>query len=189
MAEYYLISQLPSLDGTNENTPLPIDEERFLELCHQHLGKKAQSDIAKLTIVPPLDEENTGSVFLKTWYDGERDLRLALGKVRAEKMNKFFDLQNKSLPVEVLKVATEVATEVANEENPLKAEMLLFDFRLKFLETLRPMDTFSEDFVFYYGLKLKLITRMKQFDSKIGEDAYKDIYNSILNRDRTEEML
>ena len=42
MAEYYLISQLPSLDGISENTPLPIDEERFFELCGQHLGKKAQ---------------------------------------------------------------------------------------------------------------------------------------------------
>ena len=30
MAEYYLISQLPSLDGISEATPVPITEERFL---------------------------------------------------------------------------------------------------------------------------------------------------------------
>ncbi len=29
MAEYYLISQLPSLDGISENTPIPITEEQF----------------------------------------------------------------------------------------------------------------------------------------------------------------
>lgn len=185
MAEYYLISQLPALDGIGENTPLSIDEESFLDLCRQHLGKKAQSEIAKLTIVPPLQDENTSSALLKEWYEGERNLRLALGKVRAEKMNKFFDLQNKSLPIEMLKVANEVA----NEENPMRAEILLFEFRLKFLETLRPMDMFSEDFVFYYGLKLKLIMRMRQFDSNLGETAYRDIYKSILNGDRTEAML
>ena len=49
MAEYYLISQLPSLDGIGENTPIPITEERFLELCSRLLGKKAQNKIKKLT--------------------------------------------------------------------------------------------------------------------------------------------
>ena len=42
MAEYYFMSQLPSLDGIGEQVPLPITEERFLELCHRFLGKKAQ---------------------------------------------------------------------------------------------------------------------------------------------------
>lgn len=185
MAEYYLVSQLPSLDGIGENTPLPIDEKRFLELCGQHLGKKSQTEIKGLTLVPPKDAENVNSVLLREWYEGERNLRLALSKVRAEKMNKSIDLQNKSLPAEMLKVASEAA----NEENPLEAENLLFKFRLNFLETLRPMDTFSEDYVFYYGLKLKLIMRIRQFDSKLGETAYRDIYNSILNGDRTEEIL
>lgn len=185
MAEYYLISQLPSLDGIGENAPLPIDEERFLELCGKHLGKKAQSEMAKLTILPPIDAENVSSDLLCKWYDGERNLRLALAKVRAEKMNKSFDLKNKSLPSEMLKVASEAA----NEDNPMKAETLLLEYRLKFLEGLRPMDSFSEDFVFYYGLKLKLISRMKQFDLKLGEIEYKNIYNSILNGNKTEEIL
>lgn len=185
MAEYYLISQLPSLEGISENAPLPIDEERFFDLCGQHLGKKAQIEMEKLTIAPPMDAENTSSVLLKEWYDGERNLRLALSKVRAEKMNKTFDLQNKSLPAELLKVAGEAA----NEENPMKAENMLFEYRLKFLESLRPMDTFSQDFVFYYGLKLKLIARMRQFDTELGEAAYKDIYNSILDGSRTEDIL
>ena len=33
MAEYYFMSQLPSLDGINENVAVPITEERFLDLC------------------------------------------------------------------------------------------------------------------------------------------------------------
>ena len=49
MAEYYLISQLPSLDAVSEHTPLPIDEGRFLELCSHHLGKKVQKEIREET--------------------------------------------------------------------------------------------------------------------------------------------
>lgn len=184
MAEYYLISQLPSLDGISENMPMPITEERFLELCDRFLGRKAQSEIRKLTLVPPPHPEKSGSILIDAWNDGERNLRIALGKARAEKMKKSFDMENTSFPTEIIKVAS-AAVEM---ESPLEAEKFLSDYRLGFLETLRPMDAFSEDFVFYYGLKLKLILRIRQFDAKLGEAAYRNIYNSILNGDRLEAI-
>lgn len=184
MAEYYLMSQLPSLDGISENTPLPITEERFLELCNRFLGKRAQSELKKLTLMPSKSYEKSSSALIENWNEGERNLRLALGKVRADKMKKPFDTENKSLPVSLMKAAG-TAVEM---ESPLEAEKFLNLYRLEFLETLRPMDTFSEDFVFYYGLKLKLILRARQFDADIGEAAYKNIYNSIMNGDRLEAI-
>lgn len=182
MAEYYLISQLPSLDGISENMPLPVTEERFLELCNRFLGKKAQSELSKLTLVPPRSFEKSSSKLVEAWNEGERNLRLALAKVRAEKMKKPFDTENKSLPVGFLKAAN-TAAEI---ESPLEAEKYLNHFRLEFLETLRPTDSFSDDFVFYYGLRLKLIARTRQFDADTGKAAYRNIYNSILNGDRLE---
>ncbi len=184
MAEYYLISQLPSLDGIGENAPIPITEERFLELCSRFLGKKAQQKIKELTLVPPLTSEKSSSTLIETWNECERNLRLALGKARAEKMKKPFDMGNRALPIELIKVAS-AAVEM---ESPLESENFLSRYRLEFLETLRPMDTFSEDFVFYYGLKLKLMLRTRQFDAKLGEAAYRNIYNSILNGDRLEAI-
>lgn len=184
MAEYYLISQLPSLDGIGENAPIPITEERFLELCDRFLGKKAINEIKKLTLVPSLIPEKSNSALIEVWNEGERNLRLALGKVRADKMKKSFDMGDKSLPVELIKAAS-AAVEM---ESPLEAENFLSHYRLGFLETLRPMDTFSEDFVFYYGLKLKLLLRTRQFDEKLGEATYRNIYNSILNGDRLEAI-
>lgn len=184
MAEYYLISQLPSLDAVGEHTPMPIDEERFLELCRRHLKKKIRKDIEELTITPPLSRGESCSALLDAWYEGEKNLRLALGVVRAERMNKSFDTEDNSLPEELIKVAGEAA----GAENPLEAERFLLSFRLKFLESLRPMDTFSDDFLFYYGIKLKLMTRMKAFDKKLGETAYRDIYDSVLNGVRTEAI-
>lgn len=182
MAEYYLISQLPSLDAISDSTSVPITQERFIELCSRFLGKKALKELENLTLVPPINPERSGYALVDAWNEGERNLRLALGKVRAEKMNKSFELQNRSLSAELVRVAN-AAVEA---ENPLEAENLLLRHRLSFLETLRPMDTFSEEYVFYYALKLKLILRIRQFDTGLGENTYKDIYNSILNGDDLE---
>lgn len=182
MAEYYLISQLPSLDGIGENTPLPITEERFTELCNRFLGKRSQKAMDKLTLSPPKNSESSGSVLIDAWNERERSLRFALGKVRAEKMKKAFDTENRIFPVEYIKAAS-TAIEI---ENPMEAEKYLNSYRLAILETLRPMESFSEDYIFYYGLKLKLILRIRQLDTKTGETAYKNIYDSILNGDRLE---
>ena len=184
MAEYYFMSQLPSLDGISENTAIPITEERFLELCQRFLGKKAYQEISKLTLAPTKYHEISNSALIEAWNKGERELRFALAKARADKMKKMFDTENKSFPVDLMKVAR-TAVEM---ESPLEAEKLLNRYRLDFLETLRPMNSFSEDAIFYYGLKLKLVLRMKQFNADIGETAYKNIYNSIMNGDRLEAI-
>ena len=73
-------------------------------------------------------------------------------------------------------------------ENPMEAEQFLCSYRLAFLDTLRPMDPFSEDAVFYYGLKLKLMARMRRFDAQAGREAYQSIYDSILRKDRLEVL-
>jgi hypothetical protein len=183
MAEYYLISQLPSLDGISESIPLPISEERFCELCDRFLGKKAQEAMKKLTLSPPKIAESSGNSLIDAWNESERNLRFALGKARAEKMKKSFDIENRVFPIEYIKVSND-AMEL---ENPMEAEKFLNEFRLEILEALRPMDGFSEDFIFYYGLKLKLMLRARQFDAKLGEDEYKKIYSSILSGDNLED--
>ena len=184
MAEYYLISQLPSLDGLSENVPMPITEERFFELCERFLSKKSQEGLRSLKLMPSRDYEKTTSPLVEKWNDGERKLRLVLAKARADKMKKQFEMNESSVPVE-LQQAVREAVEI---ENPMEAEKFLNKYRLDFLESLRPMDSFSEDFVFYYGLKLKLISRIRQFDAESGETAYKNIYSSIINGERLEVM-
>ena len=130
MAEYYLISQLPSLDGISENTSLPITEERFAELCNRFLGKRSQEAMNKLTLAPPKNSENSGSALIDAWNESERSLRFALGKVRAEKMKKLFDTENRIFPVEYIKAAS-TATEI---ENPMEAEKYLNGYRLELLK-------------------------------------------------------
>ena len=184
MAEYYLISQLPSLDGIGENTPLPITEERFSELCNRFLKSNAKEAMSKLSLAPEKEPTFTGSVLIDAWNESERNLRFALGKVRAEKMKKPFDIGTRILPVEHVRTASAAL----EQENPMEAEKLLNRYRLEILEALRPMDGFSEDYIFYYGLKLKLILRIRRFDKEAGEKAYRNIYDSILNGDRLEAI-
>lgn len=182
MAEYYLISQLPSLDAIGDDTPLPITEEQFSELCNRFLGKKLLYEAESLTLIPPIDPESSTSPLIESWNTAERDLRLALCKVRADRMNKSFDGEDKNVPAELIRAA---GTAV-DMESPLEAERFLLQHRLNFLETLRPTDPFSNEYIFYYGLKLKLILRIRKFDRKLGETAYRNIYNSILNGDKSE---
>ena len=183
MAEYYLISQLPSLDGISDNLPLPITEERFFELCGQHLGKKALSELSKLSLMPSKTYEKSSSALIEAWNEGERNLRFVLAKIRGEKMKKSTDTDNKSFPTPLI----QAARTAVESESPMEAEKFLNNYRLEFLETLRPMDSFSEDSVFYYWLKLKLLSRIRKFDKESGEKAYKNIDNSILNGDRLED--
>lgn len=184
MAEYYFISQLPSLDGIGENTMPPITEERFYELCRRFLGKKAQSQIELLTLLPSKFCEKSDSELINAWNDGERNLRFALAKARADKMKRELDDINPSIPIGLSKVANTAV----DFESPLEAEKYLNSYRLEFLETLRPVDTFSTDYVYYYGIKLKLLLRIRSFNAQIGETAYKNIYNSISNGDMLEAI-
>ena len=177
MAEYYLISQLPSLDGLSDNVPVPITEERFYDVCNRILGKKAQDELSRVSLVPPRTYEPTSSTVLEYWNMGEQTLRLALGKVRADKLNKQFDTGNRTFTADLLQTVR-TAIEL---DSPLEAEKLLNRYRMEYLETIRPMNAFSEEFVFYYCLKLKLILRMRQFDAESGKAAYRNIYDSIMN--------
>ncbi len=179
MNQYYLMSQLPSLDAVSDGMALPISWERFYELCSRFLSKKAMAALDALTLKPPRHPSPSGFSVIDSWNSSERLLRLALGAVRAERMKKSFDTEGEMIPIQLLQVSR-IASE---SEDPLSAENFLNKHRLETLESLRPADAFSEESVFHYGLKLKLIERMRRFDTERGQAAYRNIYGSILNGD------
>lgn len=181
MAEYYLISQLPSLDGIGENTPLPITEERFLELCHRFSGKNAQKELEDLKLIPSRDCERSTVALIDAWNKGEQNLRLALGKVRADKLKKHFDMD-----VSVSSGLMQIARTAVEFESPMEAELFLNRYRLDFLESLRPINPFAESYLFYYLLKLKLLSRIRKFSEESGRSAYQNIYHSIMDGDSLE---
>ncbi len=182
MNQYYLISQLPGLDGLDGRAPLPIHVDQFMDVCSRFLGEKSMKVQRQLTLVPNRVVQASGSQLLDSWNQEERQLRLALGNARAAKMKKAFDSGDAQLPVHAVQTA-KTAVEMTD---PLAAEMYLNQYRIERLNSLRPMDAFCEDSVYFYGLKLMLLERIQKFDTEKGIAAYQNIYDSILNRDNQE---
>ncbi len=177
MSQYYLMAQLPSLDGLSDLSPVPISEERFSQLCNRFLPSKMLKTLNELTLVPPRKVLKTGNSLVDSFYAEERLLRLALGEIRAGKLKKEFDSENEIFSLNLLQTVHS-AVEMTD---PLSAELYLNRYRLSFLETLRPADPFCDDSVFYYSLKLKLISRLRNFDEEKGRQKYKNLYSAIMS--------
>lgn len=176
--QYYLVSQLPAF-SINQNAPLPVTEEYFLDLCSRFMNKKALKVLKNLSLEPPRQIEPTGFAVLDKWYTYERDLRIALAYLRAQKMKKdFIDPTNLLLGVspEIMQCAR---TAMAFE-SPLEAEDYLDQIRIDYLTNILPYDNFSDEAVIAYGLKLKLANRVKKFNEEAGMASYRKIYDRIL---------
>ncbi len=177
MNQYYLMAQLPALEPYDGKSQLPITEEAFLENCSRFLGKKEMAILNSLSLTPPRKEESSGSKLVDDWNREERQLRMALGVVRAAKMGKTFSAEDEVIPSTALQIAN-TAVELGD---PLQAEEYLNRCRMAILDRIRPSDAFSEDAVYSYSLRLKLLERIRHFDADRGRRSYQNIYHSILN--------
>lgn len=179
MAYYYLVSQLPNISAAEGKSALPLNQTSFKELCSRFLSEDEKVVLNGLSLVPPKELTSTGSVFLDTWYEKERNLRFALAQIRSQKMKK----DAVALPAGVTADIVQAARTAVGMDSPLSAEQFLFEYRIKLLDDLRPLDSFSVDAVYAYGIKLLLVERMKKFDTEIGKTSYHKIYDNILDGD------
>jgi hypothetical protein len=178
--QYYLVSQLPAFSEVDENKKLPITEEYYRELCSRFLDEKSLEILSGLSLVPPRKVTPTGSDFVDEWYKRERSLRFALARVRALRMNKDTDISESSCTADIL----QIARTAIGLENPLEAERFLNKYRMDIISTISPLDEFSSDAVFAYGLRLMLMERMHKFDEEKGMASYHQIYDRILGENK-----
>ena len=176
MAYYYLVSQLPNISTTEGKSNLPLNGKSFIELAGRFISEDEKITLNGLSLVPPKELTSTGSVFLDTWYEKERNLRFALAQIRAQKMKK----DSIPLPPGCTADIVNIARTAVGMDSPLSAEQFLFEYRIKLLDEIRPMDNFSIDAVYAYGLKLMLVERMRKFDVENGKASYHEIYDNIL---------
>ncbi len=174
-SQYYLMSQLPAIDS-GDSKALPITEQYFRDLCSRFLDTKSLQILENLSLEPPRDETKTGSVFLDKWNERERCLRLALAQIRAVKMKK----ESVILPGSCTADIMQAARTAVGMDSPLAAEEFLNQYRMETLSAMQPLDNFSVDAVYAYGLKLLLCQRMKKFDRETGKVSYRKIYDDIL---------
>ncbi|MDE5898148.1 MAG: DUF2764 domain-containing protein [Treponemataceae bacterium] len=173
---YYLISQLPDLSAASEKAALPITESYYRDVCSRFLDKAQAAVLDSLSLEPPKTKTATGSAFLDDWYEQERCLRYALAQVRAQKMKK----DAGPVPVSCTADVVQAARTAVGMSSPLAAEQFLYEYRLGVLNRLQPLDSFSIDAVYAYGIRLLLVQRMRKFDKEKGSDSYHAIYDTIL---------
>ena len=176
MSYYYLVSQLPNISATETKGNLPLNTASWKELCCRYVSENEKQIVNNLSLVPPKETNPTGSAFLDTWYEKERNLRFALAQIRAQKMKK----DSSPLPPACTADIISAARTAVGMDSPISAEQFLYEYRIKLLDDLRPIDSFSIDAVYSYGLKLMLIERMRKFDVENGKKSYHKIYDSIL---------
>ena len=174
--QYYLMSQLPDISAAGEKSSLPITETYYRDLCSRFLDCAQMAVLSQLALVPPKNVIKTGSAFLDSWYENERCLRYALSQIRAQKLKKESGL----IPVSCTADITQAARTAVGMSSPLEAEMFLYGYRLSVLNAMQPIDGFSIDAVYAYGIRLMLVQRMKKFDKENGTDSYHKIYDTIL---------
>jgi hypothetical protein len=103
-----------------------------------------------------------------------------LAQVRALKMKK----ELKNIPLVSDGEIIQVARTATGMDSPLSAEQYLNHYRLEILDRYAPMDIFSCDAVFCYGLKLMLTERMRKFNKDEGIASYHKIYDEILGENK-----
>ena len=179
MAYYYLVSQLPNISSSESKAALPLTGTEFLELASRFITEDEKAVLQGLSLIPPMENLSTGSAFLDVWYEKERNLRCALAQIRAQKMKK----DSVPLPPGCTADIISAARTAVGMDSTLSAEQFLFEYRLHLLDDLRPLDGFSIDAVYAYGIKLLLVERMKKFEVENGKTSYHEIYDTILSNE------
>ena len=179
MAYYYLVSQLPNISTGESKANLPMNTVQFSEVASRFITPKEKTVLERLSLVPPLELGSTGSKFLDVWYEKERNLRCALAQIRAQKMKK----DSFPLPAGCTADIISAARTAVGMDSPLSAEQFLYEYRLRLLDDLRPLDAFSIDAVYAYGLRLMLVERMRKFEVENGKTSYHEIYDTILSNE------
>ena len=179
MAYYYLVSQLPNISAGESKANLPMNTVQFREVAGRFITPKEKAVLEELSLVPPMELSSTGSAFLDVWYEKERNLRCALAQIRAQKMKK----DSFPLPAGCTADIISAARTAVGMDSPLSAEQFLYEYRLRLLDDLRPLDSFSIDAVYAYGLRLMLVERMRKFEVENGKTSYYEIYDTILSNE------
>lgn len=173
---YYFMAQLPAFSTSAESGKLPITTEYFIDLCKRFMPPECAPVVEKLSLEPPREAVPTGSAFLDEWYTKERNLRQALAQIRAMKMKK----EAKDIPFTSDAEVIQAARTATGMDSPLSAEQFLNEYRLSVLDKIAPLDDFSVDAVYNYGLRLMLTERMKKFNRNEGMSSYRKLYDEIL---------
>lgn len=159
------------------------------ELCRE-LMTTADAALLDLCVLDPfaVTATNSGegeaavsadsSPLISGWLEWERSLRLALAKIRGQKLKR--DISQLAEPPADALDAIAVAKAAVAIDSPLEAELFLDRARWDAVEQLQTRNYFDRDTVYGYMFKLLLLERKALFRVEEGFAEYKAIYASVM---------
>ena len=180
-AYYYLAAQLPYLIY---GQPLPMSPAAFKDLAFGAMNSKEAALLDFCTLDPaPLPDGNyaepsrkTPSSLINRFKEWERVLRLNLARSRLQKLKREGSIDAPDYPMD----AAAVAKTALAIDSPLEAEIFLDKARWDAIESFQGINSFSENAIYAYLLKLLLMERRMAFNTEEGFNEYKALYNAIL---------
>jgi hypothetical protein len=158
-----------------------MSSRAFLDLCKSLLNDEDR-EILELCALDPADYADSSmpdrSAFINNWRNWERSLKLNLARYRAQRLKREGGpaLDPPDYPAD----AASAAKTAAAMDSPLEAEIFLDKARWDAIELFQGIDYFSNNTIFAYLLKLRLLERRALFKAEEGFAEYKGLYASII---------
>lgn len=169
---YYTICSLPHLSFTA--SPPPLSSSAFLSTCGIELSRLDMSAMRSITLLPPADFSDSPPC-IESWYNGERQLRLELARLRAVRLGRPNFVSQGSVSPFFKKIARQVMA----FESPWQAEELLDLSRWQILNELEAEYDSGLPRLAVYFLKLQLLERRARFNQQAGQKLRREIVNRI----------
>jgi len=174
---YYFIASLPYI---NYGDKPPVSSAEFIEQCKNYLSPGDLSLLRYCIFDPKIaveTVERTGSAFIDQFLLWERARILALASLRAARQKRQFTAEvSHDMPR-----AEALAKSVFDMDDPLEAELSIDRARWGVLDEMLGLDFFGVNRVYVYLWKLELLERRERFNAQKGADAYRQLYDNILN--------
>jgi len=174
---YYLGAQLPYL---NYGQAVPMSSKAFRDIALKEMSP-AEARLLEFCTLEPIPAQQLSTIsspFIQSWHNWEEVLRLTLARNRSQKLKRE-DPTRGNLP-EVPTDAVAAAKQAFSVDSPLEAELILDRARWNAIEAFHGIGYFTENMIYAYLLKLKLMERRQAFNTEEGFAEYKTLYASIL---------
>ena len=155
---------------------VPMSSAEFRDLARGKMSSAEAAILDYCTLDPGFSAPPTHSAFINHWREWERALRLNLGKNRAQKLKRGEAADAPEHPAD----AVTAAKNALALDSPLDAEIFLDKARWDAIDNFQGINTFSEDAIYAYLLKLLLMERRTAFNHDEGFTEYKALYAAIL---------
>jgi hypothetical protein len=169
---YYFAASLPVIGFERK---ISLISEEFLRDCQRLL---ADEDYALIYNVLSgyADKIETDNEVVKAWIQFDRNFRNELAWFRAERAGKdplnYVRGQRYAEPY-----LSEVIHQAAKTDNLLQAQKLIDQAQWNFLNEIGTGHYFDIEFLFVYGLKLKILERYQEYSSPKGKNIFDEIKN------------